>query len=386
MPIINRIAEFHDDMTAWRRDLHAHPETAFEEFRTAEIVAGKLEEFGVEVDRGLAGTGVIGTIRNGDGPVIALRADMDALDILEANDFAHKSTHEGKMHACGHDDHTTMLLGAARYLAETKRFKGTVHFVFQPAEENEGGARVMVEEGIFDKFPIDAIYGMHNWPGMDTGRMGVMAGPVMSAYDVFEITVVGRSAHGAMPHQSVDPVVVGAQIVNGLQTIASRSTDPQQSAVVSVTQFHAGDTWNVIPDKAVLAGTTRSFTPEIQDHIESSVSRIAESIAAAHGAEVEIRYERRYPSTINHEAETGLAAQAAAGVVGAENVMTDVPPSMGSEDFAFFLREKPGCYVWLGNGPGDGGCLLHNSKYDFNDEILTVGASYWATLTEQVLG
>ncbi|MCP5371630.1 MAG: amidohydrolase [Hyphomicrobiales bacterium] len=386
MPIINRIAEFHADMTAWRRDLHAHPETAFEEHRTSELVANHLTDFGIEVDRGLAGTGVVGTLRNGDGPTIALRADMDALDILEANDFAHKSQNAGKMHACGHDGHTTMLLGAARYLAETKRFRGTVHFVFQPAEENEGGARVMVEQGIFDRFPVDAIYGLHNWPGMDVGRMGVVPGPMMAAYDVFEITVTGRSAHGAMPHQSVDPVVTGAQIVGALQTIASRTTDPQQSAVVSVTRFHAGDTWNVIPDQAVLAGTTRSFRPEVQDHIEASITRIAESVAAANRATVEVRYERRYPPTINHAAETRLAAAAAAAVVGTDNVVENATPSMGAEDFAFFLREKPGCYVWLGNGPGDGGCLLHNSKYDFNDEILTIGASYWATLAEQVLG
>ena len=385
MPVINRIADFHDDMTAWRRDIHAHPETAFEEQRTSDVVAQRLEEFGIEVHRGLAGTGVVGTLRSGEGPSVGLRADMDALHIAELNEFEHKSVNDGRMHACGHDGHTTMLLGAARYLAETRNFKGTVHFIFQPAEENEAGGRVMVEEGLFDKFPVEAVYGMHNWPGQPVGTFAVKEGPMMAAFDLFELTVPGRGTHGAMPHLGIDPVVVGAEIVGALQTIASRATDPQDAVVVSVTKFHGGDTWNVIPGQVVLGGTARSFRPQVQDAIEPAIRRIAEGVAAAHGATVELRYERRYPPTINHAREAGIAAQVAAGVVGEQNVERDPVPSMGAEDFSFMLRERPGCYVWLGNGPGDAGCMLHNANYDFNDEILPIGASYWARLVEDVL-
>ena len=385
MPVINRIADFHDDMTAWRRDLHQHPETAFEEHRTSDVVARHLEEFGIEVDRGLAGTGVVGTLRSGEGPAIGLRADMDALHIHELNEFDHKSVNDGRMHACGHDGHTTMLLGAARYLAETRNFQGTVHFIFQPAEENEAGGRVMVEQGLFEKFPVDGIYGMHNWPGQEVGVFAVRAGPMMAAFDLFELTVTGRGAHGAMPHLGVDPVVVGAEIVGALQTIASRATDPQDAVVVSVTKFHGGDTWNVIPDQVVLGGTTRSFRPEVQDTIEPAIRRISEGVAAAHGATVELRYERRYPPTVNHAREAGIAAQVAAEIVGETNVDHDPVPSMGAEDFSFMLQERPGCYVWLGNGPGQAGCMLHNPNYDFNDEILPIGASYWARLVENVL-
>ncbi len=382
MPIINRIAEFHDDMNAWRRDLHAHPETAFEEFRTSDIVAAKLQEFGIDVHRGLAGTGVVGTLKNGDGPAIGLRADMDALDVPEGNDFAHKSTHDGKMHACGHDGHTTMLLGAARYLAETRNFKGTVQFIFQPAEENEGGGRVMVEQGLFDKFPIDAVYGMHNWPGQEVGQFAVTAGPLMAAFDIFEMTITGRGAHGGMPHTGIDPIPVAAEIVGALQTIVSRHTDPIDAAVVTVTQIHAGDAWNVIPDRVVLRGTTRSFRPDVQDAIEPAIRRIAEGICQAHQCTVDMWYERRYPPTINEPVATLAAKRAAEDVTGAGRVIEDPTPSMGAEDFSFMLQEKPGCYVWLGNGPGEGGCMLHNPHYDFNDDILTVGASYWARLVE----
>lgn len=382
MPIINRIAEFHDDMTAWRRDLHAHPETAFEEKRTSDIVAAKLEEFGMDVHRGLAETGVVGTLTTGKGPTIGLRADMDALDVEELNDFEHKSTHDGKMHACGHDGHTTMLLGAARYLAETKNFKGTVHFIFQPAEENEGGGRVMVEEGLFEKFPVEAVYGMHNWPGQEAGVFAVTEGPLMAAFDIFELTVKGKGAHGGMPHLGIDPVPVAAEIVSALQTIASRATDPIDAAVVTVTQIHAGHAWNVIPDDVVLRGTTRSFRPEVQDTIEPAIRRIAKGICQAHNCELEMMYERRYPPTINEAGAAKVAFRAAADVSGESKIVTNPTPTMGAEDFAFMLQEKPGCYVWLGNGPGEGGCMLHNPHYDFNDEILTVGASYWARLVE----
>jgi len=386
MPIIDRIKSLHDEMTVWRRDIHAHPETAFEEERTSQRVAERLASFGIEVHRGLARTGVVGTLRAGAGKrAIALRADLDALHINEQNTFTHRSRHVGRMHACGHDGHTTMLLGAARYLAETKKFDGTVHFIFQPAEENEGGGRVMVEEGLFEKFPCTAVFGMHNWPGIEVGKFAVRPGPMMASFDIFEITVTGRGAHAAMPHNGIDPVVAASALVQALQTIPSRTVNPVDSAVVSVTQFHAGETWNVIPSEAVLRGTTRAFRPEVQQQIEASTRRICDGIAAAYGAAVEMRYERRYPPTINAPRETAIAAEAIAKVVGEENVLTDLPPTMGAEDFAFMLQAKPGCYVWIGNGPGEGGCMLHNPRYDFNDEILPIGASYWAALVERVL-
>ncbi len=386
MPIINRIADFHDDMTGWRRDLHRHPETAFEEQRTSDLVAEQLAAFGIDVHRGLATTGVVGTLKNGYGPAIGLRADMDALHIHELNAFDHRSVNDGKMHACGHDGHTAMLLGAARYLAETKRFNGTVHFIFQPAEENEGGARVMIEEGLFDQFPVKSVYGMHNQPGLDVGKMAIRSGPAMAAFDVFTLTVTGRGAHGAMPHLGVDPIVIAAEIVGALQTIASRTTDPLDSVVVSVTQFHSGDTWNVIPESAVLAGTARSFRAEVQATLEPTMRRIAEGIAAAHDATIELVYEERYPATFNHVGETEIAANVAATIVDPANVDLDPAPCMGSEDFAFMLQNKPGSYIFIGNGPGESGCMLHNPHYDFNDDILPIGASYWAGLVESELG
>ena len=394
MPVINRIAEFHDDMKRWRRDIHAHPETAFEEERTAAIVAEKLESFGIEVHTGIATTGVVGVLHGGNGPdrddksggrAVGLRADLDALDIHENNDFDHVSVNPGKMHACGHDGHTTMLLGAARYLAETRRFDGTIYFIFQPAEENEGGGRVMVEEGLFERFPMAAVYGLHNWPGAPAGTFAVRPGPMMAAFDIFEITLTGRGTHAAMPHLGIDPVVAAAQVVQALQSIAARNTDPLESAVVSVTQIHGGDTWNVIPEEVVLRGTCRSFKPEVQDANESRLRQIVEATAAAYGVTSEVDYQRRYPSVINTVHETAFAAAVAAEIAGADNVEHDPAPSMGSEDFAFLLQEKPGCYIWLGNGPSDGGCLLHNPHYDFNDEILAVGASYWVTLAESAL-
>ncbi|HVC50854.1 MAG TPA: M20 aminoacylase family protein [Stellaceae bacterium] len=387
MPIVNRIADFHADMTAWRRDIHAHPETAFEENRTAARVAELLESFGIAVERGIAKTGVVGTLKGSTpgGRAIALRADMDALHINEKTGAAYASQNDGRMHACGHDGHTAMLLGAARYLAETRNFAGTIHFIFQPAEENEGGARVMVEEGMLARYPVEAIYGMHNWPGLPAGQFAVRPGPMMAAFDIFEITVAGRGAHAAMPHLGIDPVVAAAQIVNGLQTIASRNTHPLQGAVVSVTQIHGGDTWNVIPESVVLRGTTRAFDPEVRDALEPAIRRIAEGVAAALGATVALRYERRYPPTVNSPAETEIAAGAAAALVGADNVRRDLLPSMGAEDFAWFLQEKPGAYIWIGNGEAAAGAMLHNPHYDFNDDILPLGASYWARLAETVL-
>ena len=384
MPIINRIAEFHEEMTGWRRDIHAHPETAFEEHRTSQFVADRLTEFGVAVHRGLAGTGVVGTLSGarGEGPSIGLRADMDALHIEEKNGFEHRSQTPGKMHACGHDGHTSMLLGAAKYLAETRNFAGTVRFIFQPAEENEGGARVMVEEGLFEQFPMDQVFGMHNMPRVGIGEMAVRPGPMMAAFDIFEIRVTGHGTHAAAPHLGTDAIVAAAEMVTALQTIASRIVDAQEAVIVTVTQIHGGDTWNVIPEDVTLRGTARAFLPEIQDLAEASLRRIVAGIAAAHGVEAAVDYERRYPPTINHGAESVLAARVAAEVVGAENVHDGLHPKLAAEDFAFMLNEKPGCYVWLGNGPGDGGCLLHNPHYDFRDEALPIGASYWARLAE----
>ena len=386
MPLIKRIVELKPEMTGWRHDIHAHPETAFEETRTSNVVAEKLASFGIEVHRGIAKTGIVGKLASGSGKrAIGLRADMDALDVPEQNQFAHRSKHAGKMHACGHDGHTTMLLGAAKYLAETRNFDGTVYFVFQPAEENEGGGRVMVEEGLFDKFPVEAVYGMHNWPGMPVGQFGVMPGPMMAGFDIFEITVTGRGAHAAMPHNGIDPIVVGSAIVQALQTIPSRTVHPVDAAVVSVTQFHGGDTWNVIPNEVVLRGTTRAFKKEVQDTIERRIREVAEGVAATWGAKAKVRYERRYPPTVNTAREAGIAADAMAEVVGRENIHTELQPTMGAEDFAFMLQAKPGAYAWIGNGPGESGCMLHNPGYDFNDEVLPIGASYWAKLVERVL-
>ncbi len=390
MAVINRIAEFHEEINGWRRDLHAHPETAFEEVRTADFVAEKLAEFGLEVHRGLATTGVVGVLQgesNTSGRAIGLRADMDALHIQELNDFAHRSRHDGRMHACGHDGHTAMLLGAAKYLAETRNFDGRVAFIFQPAEENEGGGRVMVQEGLFERFPVEAVYGLHNMPGMPVGTISLRSGPAMAAFDIFEIVITGKGTHAAMPQLGIDPVVTGAQLVTALQTIASRRTEPLDSVVVSVTQFHAGETWNVIPETAVIRGTVRSFKKATQARIEADIERMARAVCESQGATMTLRYERRYPALVNSEAETGIAATVAARVVGADKVVNGAEPLMGSEDFAFMLEEKPGCYVWLGNGEegGPGGCAVHNPHYDFNDEIAVIGASYWARLVESTL-
>ena len=386
MPVINRIAAIHDEMTAWRRDIHAHPELGFEEERTAAVVAEKLESFGIPVHRGLAKTGVVGVLEGAPGErAIALRADMDALPILEAGDAPHRSTNDGTMHACGHDGHTTMLLGAARYLAETRNFAGTVYFVFQPAEEGLGGGEAMVTEGLFERFPAEAVYGMHNWPGLAAGEIAVRTGPMMAACDEFEITVEGTGAHGAMPHLGIDPIVAAAQIVTGLQSIVARTMDPLEAGVVSVTKIHGGDAFNVIPQAVELAGTVRTFKPEVRETIAAGIERIATSTAAALGARANVTVEGRFPATVNTAEETARAEAAAQAVVGAERVHNDLAPCMGSEDFAYMLRARPGSYVWIGNGAGAGGCFLHNPGYDFNDEVLPVGASYWATLVEREL-
>ncbi|MEQ8708098.1 MAG: M20 aminoacylase family protein [Rhodospirillales bacterium] len=389
MSIIERASELQKDMQTWRRDIHAHPETAFEEIRTGDVVAAKLEEFGIQVHRGLAKTGVVGTLKCGQGNrAIGLRADMDALNLQEKNTFDHASRHPGKMHACGHDGHVAMLLGAARILSETKNFDGTVHFIFQPAEENEAGGRVMVEEGLFDLFPVDSVYGMHNWPGLKPGQFAVKKGPMMASADNFEITITGKGAHAAMPNLGIDPVVVSAEIITALQTISSRIADPLEPVVVSVTQIHAGDTFNVIPDSVRMAGTCRAFSPELRNRLEPAMKQIIDGICAAHGVTAEFIYRRKYPPTVNWPEETDYAAAAAAAVVGEENVLSNLNPVMGAEDFAYMLEARPGSYVWLGQGADAGsfhGCMLHNPGYDFNDEVAPIGVSYWVTLVEQQL-
>jgi len=384
MPIINRIAEFQEEMSVWRRHIHAHPETAFEEHQTAAFVAGKLESFGIDIHHGLAKTGVVGTLKgaHGDGPAIGLRADMDALDIHETADRNYASTNPGKMHACGHDGHTTMLLGAAKYLAETRNFAGTVQFIFQPAEEFAGGGREMVKDGLFDLFPVDTVWGMHNFPGQELGTFGVCPGPAMAAADTFDIRLKGLGTHAAFPHMGTDVMVAAGQLITALQTVASRSMDPMESVVLSVTQMHAGDTYNIMPEEITLKGTVRSFKTEVQDVAETAMRRIATGIAASFGMEAEIVYQRNYPATVNDITESDYAAKIAADVVGAKNVMIGLPPKMGAEDFSFMLNERPGCYIWIGNGPGEGGCYLHNPGYDFNDKALPIGASYWARLVE----
>lgn len=380
-----KIEDMHAEMTAWRQDLHAHPETAFEEHRTSDFVAQKLEEFGIEVVRGLAKTGVVGILKGkGDSSkAIGLRADMDALDIHEQTNLPYQSKNPGKMHACGHDGHVTMLLGAAKYLSQTRDFDGTAYFIFQPAEENEGGGRVMVEEGLFEKFPMEAVYGMHNRPGMPVGKISSRPGPIMAALDTFEIRLTGRGAHAAQPHNSIDTIVVASEMVSSLQTIASRIVDTREPVVVTVTQIHAGDAWNVIPEDAVIRGTVRSFHSDVQDIAEERIARIAKGVCSAHGAECEVRYERRYPPTINSEKEAARTAKVASALVGEENVIHDLPPTMGSEDFAFMLQVKPGSYIQI--GAGDCRANLHNPNYDFNDEVLPLGARYWVQLVEDLL-
>ncbi len=374
------------ELTAQRRDIHAHPELAFDENRTADLVAAELTRYGLEVHRGIAKTGVVGVLRAGtSGRMIGLRADMDALPLCEMNEFPHHSRYQGKMHACGHDGHTAMLLGAARYLAGQPDFDGIAVFIFQPAEEAEGGAAVMIEDGLFERFPVEAVFGLHNWPGIPVGQMMVMPGPVMAGTCGFEITVRGHGCHAAMPHQGVDAIVTGAQLVQALQTVVSRNLHPCESAVVSVTQFHAGEAWNVIPEEVVLRGTIRSFKPEVQETVERSIERLCSGIAAANGAQINVHFDHRYPATVNSTNEAHFCQRVAAEVFGGEHVLTDILPSMGAEDFAYMLREKPGCNVWLGNGPGTGGCTLHTPHYDFNDELLTLGVSYWVHLVRRFL-
>jgi amidohydrolase len=386
MNISPEVAAIIPEMKEWRHHIHAHPETAFEEKATAAFVADKLKSFGLEVHRGLAKTGVIGVLRHGGNDAIGLRADLDALQVLERSGVPYASRSEGRMHACGHDGHTTMLLGAAQALARRKRINGTVYFVFQPAEENEGGGRVMVEEGLFERFPMRAVYGMHNWPRLPAGSFAMRAGPLMGAYDIFEIVATGKGAHAAMAYMGKDPMLFAAHAISALQTIVARNLHPQDAGVVTVTQVHGGDTWNVIPQEVVLRGTVRTFKREVQDLIEQRLRGIVAGVAATFDMSATVRYERRYPATVNSEAETRHAVAAASAVVGAANVDTNPTPEMGSEDFAFMLQARPGCYVWLGAGRGPDTPNIHSPQYDFNDDVLSIGASYWVTLAEQQLG
>ncbi|HEY5738437.1 MAG TPA: M20 aminoacylase family protein [Gammaproteobacteria bacterium] len=379
--------KYHAAMQEWRHDIHRYPELAFEERRTADKVAALLQEFGLEVHRGIGETGVVGILRRGQSTAtIGLRADMDALLIEERNEFDHRSREHGKMHACGHDGHTAMLLGAARYLAQEGDFDGTAVFIFQPAEEHGAGARAMIDDGLFERFPVDSIYAIHNFPSLETGRFAVRAGPIMAAEDNFEITVRGVGHHAAMPHLGRDPLVVGAEIVTAMQSLVSRRVDPMANAVVSFTEFVTDGTVNVVPSNVVLKGDTRSLTLEVQDLIETTMGRVVAGICSAHGVEHEFSYRRNFVPTINTAAEAGIAARVAASVAGADNVTDKTGPVMTSEDFGYMLQARPGAYILLGNGKdGVGGCSLHNPHYDFNDEILAIGADFWVALVESEL-
>ncbi len=385
MQVIPEIETGHADLTAWRRHIHRYPELAYEEVLTADFVAEKLESWGLSVHRGLARTGVVATLNRGLGRSIGLRADMDALPIQEANAFEHRSRHSGKMHACGHDGHTAMLLGAARYLAEHGRFSGTVQFIFQPAEEAAGGAKVMIDEGLFEQFPVDAVFGMHNWPGLEVGRFAMRSGPMMASMDCFDIAIVGRGAHGALPHQGVDPVSTAAQVVTALQTIVSRNVNPLDAAVVSVTKIHGGDAHNIIPHEVRLSGAIRCFDKELRQLLRRRLVEIVNGVCESLGASAAIDFINEYPAVMNWDEPTKLAAKVAAGLVGSAKVDAASAPVMGSEDFAYMLEQIPGCYVFIGNGAGEGACMIHNPGYDFNDAILPLGASYWARLAETFL-
>jgi amidohydrolase len=387
MPIINRIADFHDEMTAWRQDLHRHPELSLQEFRTSGVVQDKLREFGVdEIITGLATTGVVGVIKGrGPGGAIGLRADMDALPIHEETGAAYASETPGVMHACGHDGHTTMLLGAAKYLAETRNFDGTVYVIFQPAEETRGGARIMVEDGLFDRCPVDLVFGMHNWPASPKGSFLWRDGPAMAAVANIDITVTGKGAHGAYPDTGIDPIVIAAQIVSAFQSIVARSIDPVDAGVVTIGHIAGGHTYNVIPETVHMQGTARWFSPGVGDRIEAGVRRLASGIAESFGAVADVSFQRTYPPTVNDAEAMAMAARAARAVAGDSHVVNMAKPTMGSEDFAFMLQAKRGAYIMLGASEGSGTPMLHHPKYDFNDSILPVGASYWATLAEQLL-
>ena len=394
MKLIDAVVDFHTELQAIRRNIHAHPELCYEETRTSDLVAEKLTAWGIPVLRGMGITGVVGVIRRGSSlAAIGLRADMDALPMQEFNTFAHASRHDGKMHACGHDGHTAMLLGAAHHLAKHGHFDGTVYVIFQPAEEGGAGAQKMIEDGLFEQCPMQAVYGMHNWPGAPTGSFSVTPGPMMASSNEFEVIVRGKGAHAAQPHKGVDPIMVAVQIAQSWQTIVSRNKSPLDAGVLSITQIHAGSATNVIPDDATLIGTVRTFTVPVLDLMEQRMRDVATHTAAAFGADVEFNFKRNYPPLINHPLETAFAVGVMQKIVGVEHVDAAVEPTMGSEDFAFMLQHKPGCYVFLGNGDGGhrdaghglGPCNLHNPSYDFNDDLLPIGATYWIELAQAAL-
>ncbi len=390
MKVIDSLVTQAAAMAAVRRDIHAHPELCFEEQRTSDLIAARLEGWGIEVHRGLGTTGVVGVLSQGTSKRrIGLRADMDALPIQERNSFEHRSQHAGKMHACGHDGHVAMLLAAAQHLATTRDFDGTVVFIFQPAEEGGGGAREMMNDGLFERFPVDAVFAMHNWPGLAAGQFALSAGPVMASSNEFRIVVRGKGCHAAMPHLGIDPVPVACQLVQGFQTIVSRNRRPIDAGVISVTMIHAGEATNVVPESCELQGTVRTFTTELLDLIEDHMRRMSEQTCAAFGAGCEFEFSRNYPPTINHDAETGFAREVLAAIVGADNVLKQ-EPTMGAEDFAYMLQGKPGCYAFIGNGEGahrhvghgEGPCTLHNPSYDFNDDLIPLGATYLVRLVQ----
>lgn len=394
MNLFEPIIGFQEELVNIRRDIHAHPELCFAEYRTSQVVSRKLKEWGIPTLEGLAETGVVGIIKKGSSEkAIGLRADMDALPMQEINDFPHKSTYPGKMHACGHDGHTAILLGAAYYLAHHADFDGTVYLIFQPAEEGGGGARRMIAEGLFEKCPMDAVYGLHNWPGLPAGSFGVREGALMASSNEFHVTVRGKGAHAAQPQKGIDPVMVAVQIAQSWQTIVSRNVNPIDPAVLSLTQIHSGSATNVIPDDAQMIGTVRTFSNATLDLIESRMKAIAEHTAQAFDAELDFQFKRNYPPLINHAKETQFAISVMRDVVGADMVNTAVEATMGAEDFAYMLQSKPGCYVFLGNGEGDhrteghglGPCNLHNPSYDFNDDLLPIGANFWVQLVQRYL-
>ncbi|MBN3723801.1 M20 aminoacylase family protein [Burkholderia sp. Ac-20379] len=395
MKLIDSIVAHADELQTIRRDIHAHPEVGFAVNRTADLVAERLEAWGYAVTRGVGQTGVVGTLKRGGGTrAIGLRADMDALPVQEANTFAHRSTVPGAMHACGHDGHTAMLLGAARHLAQHGGFDGTVQLFFQPAEEAGGGARAMIEDGLFERFPVEAVFGLHNWPGIPAGDFAVRPGPLMASTSLFKITLRGAGCHAAMPHLGRDPVFAAGQVLNALQGIVTRNRNPIDGAVLSVTQIHAGEALNVVPTDAWLGGTVRTFSDATLDLIETRMRAVAAATASAFDCECEVWFERQYPATVNDAAQTALAVEVMRELVGDAHVNAAADPTMAAEDFSFMLREKPGCYAFLGNGSGDhrvhghggGPCLLHNASYDFNDALLPVGASYFVRLVERFLG
>ncbi len=391
---IEHIRRYQDQLTAWRRDFHAHPEIGFEEHRTAALVAERLESWGIEVHRGIGRTGVVGVLRNEASPraargnssrAIGLRADMDALALEEENEFAHRSTIPGRMHGCGHDGHTTMLLGAARYLAETRNFDGTVHFIFQPAEEGQGGAQAMIADGLFERFPCDEVYGLHNRPGMAVGHYGIRPGAMMAGAAFFDINIHGKGGHGARPESTVDPVVCGAQIVNALQSVVARNVPPMDTAVISVTGFTAGTAYNVIPEQVHLRGTARSYKLEVMKLVEERMRALAVAIATGFGATAEVAFREITVPVINGEEQAVAMADAAAALVGEAHVDRARVPAMGSEDFSYMLLERPGAYILVGNGAGDGGCEVHNPRYDFNDAAIPYGAGVLAAIVEKRL-